>query len=158
MFSFVRMFFLIASINVISTISVSAAEIRYFVVQSTGLFEIKSVNTGGRFVVQPTGEMIPVSATNPNIKQPVRGFTDRLVRGSEKFVAYSTGSGFATIRVSYTDQFTNRVVNLFSFPSSLPVSSGIQGPMPNNARMDNAFGYVTVGNRTDSRRLPLGTR
>ncbi len=59
----------------------SETTIRYFVIQSTGLFEITDVATGGRFVIAPTSERFVVDGRS----MQVRGRTDRVRRG-EKYV------------------------------------------------------------------------
>lgn len=97
--------------------SAEAVTIRYFVKQSTGLFEVKG-STGGRFIVSPTGEMITVNG----VRLPVRGYTDRVVRNSEQFIATvtnATGTGILT--VTYIDERTGRLNNLIGpFPIMLP--------------------------------------
>jgi hypothetical protein len=57
------------------------SSIRYFVIQSTGLFEITDVATGGRFVIAPTSERFVVDGRS----MQVRGRTDRVRRG-ERYV------------------------------------------------------------------------
>lgn len=51
-----RTFSVLAMIGamMLSAAAASAQEIRYFVVQSTGLFEITSRSTGGLFTIKPT--------------------------------------------------------------------------------------------------------
>jgi len=63
MFYVRRAFMLLAMLSAItvSAAATSAQEIRYFVVQSSGLFEIRNVSTGGRFTIAPTNEHIHVN-------------------------------------------------------------------------------------------------
>jgi len=134
--------------------SAEAVTIRYFVKQSTGLFEVKG-STGGRFVVSPTGEMITVNG----VRLPVRGYTDRVVRNSEQFIATVTGTpGRGILTVTFTDERTGRLTNLIGpFPITIPHVTGYL-KVPANARQDFLTGNVTVGNVTYSKRLPVGTR
>ena len=64
-----------------------AAGIRYFVIQSSGLLEVKG-STGGRFINQSTSEFIHVPGTGA-IR--VVGYTDRARRG-ERIVSQVTGN------------------------------------------------------------------
>ena len=133
--------------------SADAANIRFFVKQSSGLYEIKG-STGGRFVTAPTGERISVTGSGI---LPVVGYTDRAARG-ETFVGLAEGSGSGTLAVTYTYQPTGRTNYLFGpFPIFLPSNSGFQ-IVPTDPLKDNVTAVVVVGSRTDSRRLPIGTR
>ncbi|MFM7319624.1 MAG: hypothetical protein ACKO85_17225 [Isosphaeraceae bacterium] len=135
--------------------SAEAVTIRYFVKQSTGLFEVKG-STGGRFVVSPTGEMITVNG----VRLPVRGYTDRVVRDTEQFIATVTGAtGTGNLVITYIDERTGRLTNLPGPPSTitLPHVTGYLN-VPGNARFDSLTGNVRVGTTTYSKRLPVGTR
>jgi len=128
-----------------------AAGIRYFVIQSSGLFEVKG-STGGRFITQPTSEFIHVPGTGA---VRVVGYTDRAQRG-ERIVSQVTGSGLATIWVTSTNS-RGQTKNLVpQFQAGLPlVVSTIVSPDADN---DNITGFVRQNNATTSRRLPVGTR
>ncbi|MFM7071657.1 MAG: hypothetical protein ACKO38_07695, partial [Planctomycetota bacterium] len=76
---------------------IKAAEVRYFVSQSSGLFEVKG-STGGRFITAPTSEFIQVPGRTP---VRVVGYTDRAQR-EETVVTQVRGSGSATICVTRT--------------------------------------------------------
>ena len=141
----------------VATGSADAANIRFFVKQSSGLYEIKG-STGGRFVIAPTGERINVIrfGTSPLIL-PVMGYTDRASCG-DSYVLVAEGSGSGTLAVTYTYQPTGRTNYLFGpFPIVLPSNSGFQ-IVPTDPLKDNVTAVVVVGGRTDSRRLPIGTR
>ncbi len=85
---------------VFSAADIAAQEIRYFVVQSTGLFEILNVPTGGRFVRQPTSEYLNVSGHGT---LRVVGYTDRAQRG-ENIVTQIRGQNVAFVQVTFTPQ------------------------------------------------------
>jgi len=131
-------------------IEVSASEIRFFVRQSSGLFEIKD-STAGRFVPRLTNEYIHVEGVGP-IR--VVGYTDRASRG-ETVVNQVRGTGRATIWVTRTTN--GQVINIVPpFLTNLPRVVPILVPV--NTDFDNIVGYVKIGGHTISRRLPVGTR
>jgi len=134
----------------------SAPTARFFIVQSTGLFEIqpnRQPPAGGRFVVQPTGESISVPGLG---NQPVRGYTDRGMRG-EQFVAYAQGSGNATIRVTAQRENGQVFDVLPTRPISLPLMVG-PFAIPNDPNWDFPTAHLSQNGRTISRRFPLGRR
>jgi hypothetical protein len=137
--------------------SADAANIRFFVQQGNGLYEIKG-STGGRFVTSPTGERISVNrfGTSPLI-MPVVGYTDRAAR-NEPFVGVAEGSGQGTLSVTFTDQRTGRLGYILQ-PRTITLTnnSGMQ-IVPIETFKDNVTAVVIVGGRTDSRRLPIGRR
>ena len=137
----------------VATGSADAANIRFFVKQSSGLYEIKG-STGGRFVVQPTGERISVRGVG---LLQVRGYTDR-VSHAEGFVVVAQGSGSGSLAVTFYNPNTRRTSNLFG-PASikLPDNSGIL-TLAGNSYQDGLTAVLRIGNQTISRRLPIGTR
>jgi hypothetical protein len=129
---------------------INAAEIRYFVTQSTGLFEVKG-STGGRFITQPTSEYINVPGRGV---LRVVGYTDRASRG-EIVVSQVRGSGMATIWVTRTTN--GQIIPIVpQFTTALPIV--VARTVSPSTDFDNITGYVTVGGNTISRRLPIGTR
>jgi hypothetical protein len=148
-----RLFGLVAMLAVLmgATLSAEAQDIRYYVVQSTGLFEITGSSTGGNFVIAPRNEYINVPGRGT---MQVRGRTDRASRG-ETVVTRVVGSGTAHVTVTYQPQ-GGRVTTIFSGPSSLPlVVPRVVLPATN---FDNVNVSVQQSGRTVSRRLPIGTR
>jgi len=127
-----------------------AQGIRYFVKQSTGLFEITGAATGGKFVVAPTGEKIVVN----KVSLPVRGHTDRAQRG-ETVVTQIRGSGAATVSVVYTTE-AGAKKTIFSGPAKLPLVVPQNVSLSSN--LDNLVVTATQSGKTVSRRLPIGTR
>jgi hypothetical protein len=127
-----------------------AAEVRFFVPQSSGLFEVKG-STGGRFITAPTSEFIQVPGRGP---VRVVGYTDRAQRG-ETVVTQVRGSGSATICVTRT--FGGRTSNLVGpIQVTLPIVVGtLVSP---NANDDNITVCVTQNGAMTCRRLPVGTR
>ena len=131
--------------------SAEAQDIRYFVRQSTGLFEITATATGGRFFIAPTGERIVVD----KVSLPVRGRTDRVARG-ETVVTQVRGSGFAAVRVAFTPPSRVPQTIFFDPVARLPlIDTKNVLPDPN---FDNLVVTVTQGAKTVSRRLPIGLR
>jgi hypothetical protein len=128
-----------------------AQEIRYFVVQSTGLFEIRGTSTGGRFVIAPTSEQIQVSGRGT---LPVRGYTDRAQRG-ETVVTQIRGSGTASVSVTFQPQGgTQQTV----FAGTLPLSVVIPRTVSMSSNVDNLKVTVNQNGSIISRRLPIGSR
>ena len=128
-----------------------AAGIRYFVIQSSGLFEVTDRATGGRFTPNVTGERIQVPGRG---LLPVVGQTDRASRG-ESVVNQVTGSGVATIWVTRTSGGrTSTIVPAFQAGLPIVVSTLVSA----NANDDNITGYVRQNGATISHRLPIGTR
>ncbi|MEI8368932.1 MAG: hypothetical protein WCJ31_10925 [Planctomycetia bacterium] len=130
--------------------SAEAQDIRYFVNQSTGLFEITATATGGKFVVAPTGEKIVVN----KVSIPVQGRTDRAQRG-ETVVTQITGSGSATVSVVYTTE-AGAKKTIFAGPASLPLV--VPQTVSLSSNLDNLVVSATQGAKTVSRRLPIGSR
>lgn len=148
-----RCFVLAVATTLLSMAQAAEAQsIRYFVRQSTGLFEILGTNTGGRFVVAPTGESIFISGVG---NLPVRGYTDRAKR-TETVYARGQGSGAATLTVTRTDQ-RGRLYTLFSVGITLPGNSPAI-VIPADPNWDNPTAMITQSGRVVTRRLPLGTR
>jgi len=131
--------------------SAEAQDIRYFVKQSTGLFEITATATGGKFVIAPTGEKIVVSG----VSIPVQGRTDRAQRG-ETVVTQVRGSGLAGVKVTFTPQ-NEATQTIFSGPS-VPLPLVVPQTVSLKTNVDNVTVTVTQGAKTVSRRLPIGTR
>ena len=130
--------------------SAEAQDIRYFVKQSTGLFEITATATGGRFVIAPTGERIVVD----KVSLPVRGRTDRVARG-ETVVTQVRGSGFAAVRVAFTPQGSaTRII----FSGTVPLTLVVPQTVSPSTDVDNLTVTVTQNAKTVSRRLPIGSR
>lgn len=133
----------------------AAVNIRYFVVQSTGLFEIKG-STGGKFVIQPTGEVLNVQGLGA---RSVRGYTDRIVRG-EYFVAKAEGSGPASVKVTYVNQSTGGIgyiLPLREIPNGLPyITPQFQCPL--EWYKDDVNATIFNNGTTTVKRLPIGTR
>jgi len=135
---------------VAATTEAKAADIRYFVSQSTGLFEIKGT-TGGRFITQPTNEYIYVQGRG-NIR--VVGYTDRAAR-NETVVIQVRGSSLAWIWVTRT---TNGVVRYVLAPFQEWLPKVVQIVVPSDVNFDDITGYVNENGYVISRRLPIGTR
>jgi hypothetical protein len=135
---------------VAATTETKAADIRYFVSQSTGLFEIKGT-TGGRFITQPTNEFIHVPGRG-DIR--VVGYTDRAAR-NESVVIQVRGSGLAWIWVTRT---TNGVVRNILSPFREWLPKVVPIVVPSDVNFDNITGYVNENGYVISRRLPIGTR
>jgi hypothetical protein len=131
--------------------SADAQSVRYFVRQSTGLFEITSNATGGRFAIAPTGERIRVNG----VLIPVQGRTDRAAR-NETVVTQVQGSGLAAVRVTFTPQ-NGATQPIFSTPAvALPLV--VPQTVSPRTEVDNVTVSVTQGLKTVSRRLPIGRR
>jgi hypothetical protein len=139
------------SAMMLSAASASAQEIRYFVVQSTGLFEITNRSTGGRFTIVPTNERIQVQGRG---SLQVRGYTDRASR-SEVVVTQIRGSGLAQASVTFQPQI-GRSRTIFSGHIALP--SVVPQTVSPDTNFDNLTVTVSQNRRTVSRRLPIGTR
>lgn len=131
--------------------SAEAQDIRYFVRQSTGLFEITATATGGRFVIAPTGEKIVVN----KVSIPVQGRTDRAAR-LETVVTQVRGSGLAAVKVTFTPQ-GSATQTIFS-GSSVPLPLVVPQTVSPKTSVDNVTVTATQGAKTVSRRLPIGTR
>jgi hypothetical protein len=128
--------------------SAEAQDIRFFVKQTPGLFEITATATGGKFVIAPTGEKIVVDG----VAIPVQGRTDR-ASNAETVVTQVRGSGQAFVTVSYAPSpgtrqaiFSGQVILPYVFP---PIRS---------LYFDNYTVTVTQNLKTVTRRLPIGTR
>ena len=147
-----RAFMMLAMLSAImvSAAAASAQEVRYFVVQSTGLFEIRNVSTGGRFTISPTNEYIRVAGKSLQ----VRGFTDRATRG-ETVVTQVRGSGPAHVAVTFHPQ-GGRLRTIFAGNVGLPLV--VPQTVSPNANLDNVTVTVNQYGRTTSRRLPIGSR
>ncbi len=130
-----------------------AQEIRYFVVQRSGLFEIRNVSTGGRFMTSPTGEQLTV----PNYGcLSVRGYTDRVQRG-ETVVAQvrGTGTSSALVEMEYTPQGgTKRCL----YSAYLQLPAVFSQTVSTNTSVDNVFVSASQYGRVVCRRLPIGRR
>jgi hypothetical protein len=131
--------------------SAEAQDIRYFVKQSTGLFEITATATGGKFVVAPTGEKIVVN----KVSIPVQGRTDRVQR-LETVVTQVRGSGLAAVKVTFTPP--SGVAQLIFFNSSTPLPLIDTQTVSADPNFDNLVVSVTQSGKTISRRLPIGKR
>jgi len=143
--------FVLTALGVTTGASAEAQEIRYFVKQSTGLFEITGAATGGRFVTGATGERIQVPGAGT---MAVQGRTDRAKRG-ETVVTQVCGSGVAAVSVTYTRP-TGSLKTIFAGSVPLPIV------VPQNVSLDPDVDNVVVAvgqkGKTLSRRLPIGTR
>lgn len=136
---------------IVSTGTSMAQEIRYFVAQSTGLFEIRNISTGGRFVVAPTGETLLVDGRGVLL---VRGYTDRAQRG-ETVVTQVRGSGVAFVDVGFTPPGSSRQA---IFAENVPLTLVVPRNVSMNTNVDNLTVEVRQGNRFVTRRLPIGSR
>jgi hypothetical protein len=148
-----RIFVLLAMVSMItlSAAAASAQEIRYFVVQSTGLFEITGRATGGRFLTEPTNERIHVPGRG---LLQVRGVTDRASR-TEIVATQIRGSGNAHVSVTFRPQGGN-LTNIFS--GVLGLTAVVPQMVSARADLDNVTVTVSQNGRTVSRRLPIGRR
>jgi hypothetical protein len=135
----------------VSAAAASAQEIRYFVVQSTGLFEVTSRSTGGRFTIAPTSEYIQVSGRG---LLQVRGTTDRASRG-EVVATQVRGSGLSHTSVTFQPP-GGPLSTIFSGP--LPLPAVVPQPVSTITNVDNVTVTVSLNGRTVSRRLPIGSR
>ncbi len=148
-----RLFALIAFLSALaaSGLSANAQDIRYYVVQSTGLFEVTNQSTGGRFSIAPRNEYIQVPGRGV---MQVRGNTDRAQR-FETVVTQVRGSGQATVSVTFQPQ-GGRVSTIFAGPANLPLV--VPRTVSPNTNFDNVVVTVSQYGRTVSRRLPIGSR
>jgi hypothetical protein len=148
-----RAFMLLAMLAAmtVSAATASAQEIRYFVVQSTGLFEVKNTSTGGRFIIAPTSERIQVPGRG---LLQVRGYTDRAQR-LEVVATQVRGAGIAGVSVTYCPQ-GGSTRTIYSGTVGLPVV--VPRTVSANTNFDNITVKVTQNGRTVSRRLPVGSR
>jgi hypothetical protein len=128
-----------------------AQEVRYFVLQSTGLFEITGEATGGLFVISAEGEHIDIPGIGV---RPVQGRTDRAQSG-ETVVTQLRGNGLAQVRVTYTMD-TGRRKKIFS--GNLPIPLVDPTMVTVDADFDSVVVTVTQNGTPTSRRLPIGTR
>jgi hypothetical protein len=135
----------------VSAAAASAQEIRYFVVQSTGLFEVTNISTGGRFAIRPTNEYIQVSGRG---MLQVRGHTDRASRG-EVVATQVRGSGQSHTSVTFHPP-GGQLRTIFSGP--LPLPAVVPQPVSTITNVDNVTVTVWQNGRTVSRRLPIGSR
>lgn len=132
--------------------SVQGQTIRIFVLRSTGLFEIRITNTGGRYVVAPTGESFFISGIG---NLPVRGYTDR-VSIAQSIIVRGQGSGSAVMSLTQTSS-SGRVQTLFSRQINLPDNSPPIS-IPPDINSDIPLIVINQNGRVVSRRVPLGTR
>lgn len=148
-----RTFTVLAMIGamMLSAAAASAQEIRYFVVQSTGLFEVTNVSTGGRFTIAPRNEYIQVSGRG---LLQVRGSTDRASR-SEVVATQIRGSGLSHTSVTFHPQ-GGQLRTIFSGP--LPLPAVVPQTVSPSTSVDNVTVTVSQNGRTVSRRLPIGSR
>jgi hypothetical protein len=148
-----RTFTVLATVSamMLSAAAASAQEIRYFVVQSTGLFEITNRSTGGRFTIEPTHERIQVQGRG---SLQVRGYTDRASR-TEVVVTQIRGSRLAHTSVTFQPQ-GGRLRTIFSGNIALPAV--VPQTVSPDTNVDNVTVTVSQNGRTVSRRLPIGTR
>ena len=129
----------------------SAQEIRYFVVQSSGVFEVKNAATGGRFVIAPTSERINVPGRG---SLQVRGYTDRAQR-LETVATHLRGSGVASVSVTYCPPGgSTRTI----FAGNLGLPAVVPQTVSANANFDNITVNVFQNGRWVTRRLPVGSR
>jgi hypothetical protein len=135
----------------VSAAAASAQEIRYFVVQSTGLFEVTNNATGGRFTIRPTNEYIHVSGRG---LLQVRGQTDRAER-LEVVATQIRGSGLSHTSVTFHPQ-GGQLRTIFSGP--LPLPAVVPQTVSPSTNVDNVTVTVSQNGRTVSRRLPIGNR
>jgi|GEM_PF-2170562 len=135
----------------LSAAAASAQEIRYFVVQSTGLFEVTSRSTGGRFTIAPTNERIQVPGRG---LLQVRGSTDRAQR-LEVVATQIRGSGLSHTSVTFHPQ-GGQLRTIFSGP--LPLPAVVPQTVSPSTSVDNVTVTVSQNGRTVSRRLPIGSR
>lgn len=148
--------YLLRAVVAVSVFAISAGEsfaqeICYFVVQRSGLFEIRNVSTGGRFMTSPTGEQLTV----PNYGcLSVRGYTDRVQRG-ETVVTQVRGTSSALIEMEYTPQGGAKRC-LYSAYLQLPAV--FAQTVSTNTSVDNVFVSVGQYGRVVCRRLPIGRR
>lgn len=134
-----------------SAAAASAQEIRYFVVQSTGLFEVTNISTGGRFTIAPTNERIQVPGRG---LLQVRGYTDRVSR-REVVATQIRGSGLSHTSVTFQPQ-GGQVRSIFS--GLLPLPAVVPQRVSPDANVDNVRVTVSQNGRSVSRRLPIGRR
>ena len=127
----------------------SGARLRHFVLQSSGLFEIRDdVNVGGRFTIAPTGERIQVPGYGA---RSVMGWTDRVSRGEVAVIGFA-GSGTAreiAIRSNAGQHF--RLANA-------PLPYLITWVVPGSPAVDNATSSLVGPSANLARRLRIGTR
>jgi hypothetical protein len=154
MMVFARRFFalmVVLSALAASAGSADAQQIKYYVVQSSGLFEITSQSTGGRFTISPRNEFIHVHEIG---RLQVRGVTDRASR-RETVATQIRGSGIAHVTVAFQPE--NGITSIiFSGPVQLPFV--IPKNVRPNANFDNVTVTVRQNGNTVTRRLPIGTR
>lgn len=130
--------------------SAEAQDIRYFVRQSTGLFEITATATGGKFVIAPTAEKILVGG----VALPVRGRTDR-ASNAETVVTQIRGVGQAVVTASYAPLGATKQI---IFSRTVPLPFADPKPAPLSSYIDNYSVTVTQNLKTVTRRLPIGVR
>lgn len=130
--------------------SAEAQDIRYFVRQSTGLFEITATATGGKFVIAPTAERIVVGG----VAIPVRGRTDRASH-AETVVTQIRGVGQAVVTASFIPPGATKQI---IFSRTVPLPFVDPKPASLSSSPDNYTVTVTQNLKTVTRRLPIGTR
>lgn len=148
--------YLLRAVVAVSVFATSAGEsfaqdIRYFVVQRTGLFEIRNASTGGRFVTSPTGEQIIVPICG---SLSVRGYTDRVQRG-ETVVTQVRGTNSALVEMEYTPQGGAKC---YLYSAYLRLPTVFSQTVSTNTSVDNVFVSVGQYGRVVCRRLPIGRR
>jgi hypothetical protein len=148
-----RLFALVAVLTALtaSAGSADAQEIKFYVVQSTGLFEITSQSTGGRFKPAPRNEFIYVPGTGV---MRVMGTTDRAKR-LETVVTQILGAGLADVAVTFQPS-GGRQTTIFSGHVPLPLV--VPRTVSPSTNVDNVTVSVRQSGRTVTRRLPIGTR
>ena len=130
--------------------SAEAQDIRYFVRQSTGLFEITATATGGKFVIAPTAERIVVGG----VAILVRGRTDRASH-AETVVTQIRGVGQAVVTASFIPPGATKQI---IFSRTVPLPFVDPKPASLSSAPDNYTVTVTQNLKTVTRRLPIGTR
>jgi len=148
---FLVLAFLLTAFGAATSGSAEAREVRYFVLQKTGLFEITEQATGGRFIGSPTGENIQVPGVGV---LAVRGRTDRATRG-ETVVTQIRGSGAAKVAVTSTTE-RGRVRTIFA--GTVPLPLVVPQPVSIDPDFDQVVVKLELGGRTITRRLPIGIR
>lgn len=130
----------LAALTVFSASASQAQQIRYFVAQSSGLFEIKTGSPGGgRFIVSWQGYMDGM---------PVVGYTDRVARGETLYTRIG-GSGVGLISLRS---------NAFNYYGWCWLPCGFWQTVSRNPAADNIFTQVWTGSSYNERRLPVGSR
>lgn len=130
----------LAALTVLSASASQAQQFRFFVRQSSGLFEVLTGSPGGgRFIISWRGYIDGM---------PIVGYTDRASRGESIYTRIS-GSGWAIAGVRS---------NAFNFYAAVPLPFGLWQTVSRNPAADNIYAQVWQGNYYNERRLPIGTR